>query len=316
MKRLILLTFTLLVSTLHATTLTPITVALDWYINPDQAPLLIAQTQGYFAQHDLKVTLLTPTEETEPMKLVEVNQATFGITNQLSLLQALSAGAPLIRIAGLAVKPMSCVATLNSNIHTIKDLTGKTIGYSAGGSLSPEILRQWLKNNGVDPTTVKLINVKMDLVQALLTHRIDAAADVVRSVEVVELEQMGYHPTVFLPEQSGVPTYEEMLLIDNTRHLNPKTIKAFIAALTEAEHYLAANPEQSWKIASQYYKSALAATPEMTKTNHAIWLATVPYFGTDPTAFNAKQYQAFNAFLVQISTLQQSIPLSRYTIGS
>ncbi|MCX6123745.1 MAG: ABC transporter substrate-binding protein, partial [Proteobacteria bacterium] len=192
----------------------------------------------------------------------------------------------------------------------------KTIGYSAGGSLSPEILRQWLKNNGVDPTTVKLINVKMDLVQALLTHRIDAAADVVRSVEVVELEQMGYHPTVFLPEQSGVPTYEEMLLIANTQHLNPKTIQAFVAALTEAEHYLAMNPEKSWKIASQYYKSALAATPEMTKTNHAIWLATVPYFGTDPTAFNAKQYQAFNAFLVQIGTLQQSIPLSRYTIGS
>ena len=312
MRRWLLVAFLWASNSLYAANLTPVSIALDWYINPDQAPILIAQTNGYFTQQGLAVTLLTPTEETEPMKLVETNQATYGITNQLSLLQAIAAGAPLIRVAGLATQPMSCIASLNPNIHTIEDLKGKTIGYSAGGSLSPAILRYWLKHNGVDPKTVTLINVKMDLVQALITHRIDAAADVVRSVEVVELQQMGYHPTVFYPEQSGVPTYQEMQIIANRQHLNPATTKALLTALTEAEAYLAHHPEQSWTIASKAYPSSLAATPAMAKTNHAIWLATIPYFGTDPAILDVKQYQEFVAFLNQIGDLKKPVSLSQY----
>ena len=294
--------------------LAPISIALDWYINPDQAPILIAQANGYFKAHDLDVTLLTPTEETEPMKLVETNQATFGITNQLSLMMAIAQGAPVIRVAGLTEGPISCIASLNPTIKNIKDFSSKTIGYSAGGSLSPEMLRYWLQKNGVDPTTVKLVNVKMDLVQALIGHRIDAAADVVRSVEVVELEQMGYHPTVFYPEQSGLPTYQEMILFANTHELNPTVVSALIAALTQAEAFISKHPQQSFEIAKQYYPQALAPTATMAKTNYAIWMATVPYFTNTPGQFNTKEYQTFSHFLDELGVLHAPVPLNSYSI--
>lgn len=296
---------------MHAA-LTPITVALDWYINPDQAPILAAQAEGYFQQQGLAVTLISPTEETEPLKLVATERATFGITNQLSLLSAINAGIPIQRVAGLANRPMSCIAAIDPAIHSLKDLAGKTIGYSAGGSLSPRIIRAMLQHAGVDPNSVKLINVRMDLLQALISHRIDAAADVAQSVEVVQLQAMGYHPTVFVATNYGVPSYEEMVMITHT-HTNPTTIHAFVTALTEGAQAVKAHPEQLWQTVSQHYPAALIPTPKMATINHAIWLATAPYLAEHPGTLNVLNYQHFTAFAVELGLIAQTVPVERYS---
>ena len=34
-----------------------ITVLLDWFINPDHGPIIIAQEKGYFAEKQLKVEI-------------------------------------------------------------------------------------------------------------------------------------------------------------------------------------------------------------------------------------------------------------------
>ncbi len=40
----------------------PLTILLDWFINPDHGPLVVALEKGYFAQAGLEVTLVeTPT---------------------------------------------------------------------------------------------------------------------------------------------------------------------------------------------------------------------------------------------------------------
>ena len=35
-----------------------LTLLLDWYVNPDHAPLLVAQEKGYFAEEGLEVEFL------------------------------------------------------------------------------------------------------------------------------------------------------------------------------------------------------------------------------------------------------------------
>ena len=47
-----------------------LTVYLDWFVNPDHAPLVIAQTQGYFKQNGLEVELIAPSDPSAPPRLM------------------------------------------------------------------------------------------------------------------------------------------------------------------------------------------------------------------------------------------------------
>ena len=49
-------------STAFSGELAPVKVALDWYINPDQAPLLVADAEGFFKDEGIELTLLSPTD--------------------------------------------------------------------------------------------------------------------------------------------------------------------------------------------------------------------------------------------------------------
>ena len=69
-----------IVSCLYSAPLIPVKVALDWYVNPNHAPILVAQQLGLFKKQGLKVELLTPTSESEPVKLVAMNRAQIAIT--------------------------------------------------------------------------------------------------------------------------------------------------------------------------------------------------------------------------------------------
>src|SRR6185437_12897263 len=89
-----------------------INLALDWYINPDHAPILVAEQQGYFKQQGLDVNLLTPVQSTEPAQLVAAGQADMAIDYQPSLLMEIDSGMPLIWVGTLVNQPLSCVVVL------------------------------------------------------------------------------------------------------------------------------------------------------------------------------------------------------------
>ena len=36
------------------------TVLLDWFINPDHGPIIVAQEKGYFSEQDLEVEIIAP----------------------------------------------------------------------------------------------------------------------------------------------------------------------------------------------------------------------------------------------------------------
>ena len=58
--------------------LTPVKLALDWYINPDHAPLLMAQQQGFFGQQ-IVCKLISPTQSSEGVQLLAANTVNLAI---------------------------------------------------------------------------------------------------------------------------------------------------------------------------------------------------------------------------------------------
>ena len=43
-----------------------ITLLLDWFINPDHAPIIVAQEMGYFAEQGLDVEIIAPANPNDP----------------------------------------------------------------------------------------------------------------------------------------------------------------------------------------------------------------------------------------------------------
>jgi putative hydroxymethylpyrimidine transport system substrate-binding protein len=62
-----------------------LTVLLDWFVNPDHAPLIIAKEKGFFKNHGLDVELVAPADPNLPPKLVAAGKADLAVSYQPQL---------------------------------------------------------------------------------------------------------------------------------------------------------------------------------------------------------------------------------------
>ena len=285
-----------------------ITVLLDWFANPDHAPLFVAEQQGFFKEAGLDVSLIGPADPSDPPKLVAAGKADIAITYEPQFIEQVSQGLPLIRIATLIDKPLDCMAVLkNSSIKTIADLKDKRIGYSSGG-IASVALNTMLEHNQVNLNDVQVINVHYDLTQALLSKKIDAVTGIMRTFEVMQLELAGHPARVFLPEENGVPTYSELILVINKNKINDKRFVKFVAAMQKGVDYLQKHPEESWKL-------FVKAHPELNdKLNQQAWVATLPYFAKKPAEFNSQEWQNFEKFMQKNGLIKKSYPITDYAV--
>src|SRR3990167_8224434 len=156
MKKIFLLLLTLFASSSFAASspTKKLTVILDWFPNPDHAPLIIAQQQGFFKQEGLDVELIGPSDPTDPPKWVAAGKADIGITYEPELMEQIDQGLPLIRIGTLIDKPLNCLVALKeSGIKTVADLKGKEIG-STNGGLSSILVKTMLAKQGLSSKDV------------------------------------------------------------------------------------------------------------------------------------------------------------------
>ena len=109
-----------------------LTLILDWFVNPDHAPLIVAQEKGFFSNAGLKINLIAPADPNSPPKLVAAGKAELAVSYQPHLHVQVAEGLPLIRIGTLVATPLnSLVALKDGPIKTIADLKGKKIGFQS-----------------------------------------------------------------------------------------------------------------------------------------------------------------------------------------
>ena len=285
-----------------------LTVLLDWFPNPDHAPLIIAKQQGFFKEQGLDVELISPADPNDAPKLVAANKANIGITYQPELMEQVDQGLPLVRIGTLINKPLSCLVVLKaSGIKTLADMKGKRIG-SSSSALSDMILKIMLKKVGVADTEVELINVRYNLTQALLSQRVDAVTGVMRNYEVPILKSHHQAVITFFPEEYGIPVYSELVFIAHTQQVSDKRFPLFLNAIKKAVRYLREHPEETWEAFAKLY-------PESNnQVNHDAWFATQPYFAENPAEFDKKEWMQFAEFMHQHQSIKKIQPIDKYAI--
>ena len=287
----------------------PITVLLDWFVNPDHAPLVVALERGFFAAQGLKVELIAPADPNDPPKLVAAGQALLAISYQPKLHMQIAANLPLVRIGTIVATPLNALVTLKEGpIRTLADLAGRKIGYSVGG-FEDVLLRTMLSKSGLGLQDVTLININFSLSPALLSGKVDAVIGAFRNFELNQLDLEGHKGHAFYPEEHGVPVYDELILITRRAEIQNPDLPRFLAGLEQGVHFLINHPDQAWE-------SFLEAYPDLNNPlNRRAWRDTLTRFALRPAALDAGRYTRFAEFLQKQGLIEKIPPLSDYAIA-
>lgn len=277
-----------------------ITLVLDWFVNPDHAPIIIAEKKGYFKEQELSVDIQEPADPSMPPKLVAAGKADMAVTYQPQLHMQIDEGLPLTRVSTLVATPLNTLVTLkSSNITSVAELKGKKIGFSVGG-FEDVLLRVMLKTHGLTFDDVELVNVNWSLSPSLITGKVDAVIGSYRNFELNQLDIENHPGYAFYVEEEGVPSYEELIIVVNNKDRDNDKYRRFNIAMKQAVQYLVNHPDEAWTMFKDYKPAELDD-----ELNRRAWKDTLPRFALRPGAVNHRGYESFANFMHEQGLIKQ-----------
>jgi putative hydroxymethylpyrimidine transport system substrate-binding protein len=278
-----------------------ITIGLDWFINPDHAPLIIAQKRGFFKEVGLEVEMIEPADPNDPPKLVAAGKLDLAISYQPQLHIQVDQGLPVVRVGTLVSVPLNSLVVLeNGPIKSISDLKGKKIGFSVGG-FEEALLSGMLEKYNIKMTDVDLININFSLSPSLIAKKVDAVIGAFRNFELNQMDIVNHPGKAFYPEEHGVPSYEELIYIANVKNRNNPVFDKFFKAIQKATLTIINDPETTWQDFSTYRKGL------NDELNKRAFKDTLSRFTLRPQAHDLKTYEVFGNFLKQKGIIKKNV---------
>jgi putative hydroxymethylpyrimidine transport system substrate-binding protein len=285
-----------------------LTVLLDWFVNPDHAPLVVAKEKGLFAARGLDVELVAPADPNDPPKLVAASKAEVAISYQPQLHIQVAEGLPLRRFGTLVATPLNSLVVLaDGPVKSLADLKGRKIGYSVGG-FEDALLKAMLATVGLKLGDVTLVNVNFALTPAMVSGQVDGVIGAFRNFELNQLDLAKRPGRAFYPEEHGVPAYDELILVAHTARLQDSRLPRLLDAIEAAVAFLHNHPEESWQL---FVKGRKELDDEL---NRRAWRDTLPRFAHAPAALDSRRYARFAAFLKEQGLIPTARPVADYAV--
>ncbi|WP_374300042.1 ABC transporter substrate-binding protein [Paracoccus sp. (in: a-proteobacteria)] len=281
-----------------------LSLMLDWFVNPDHAPIIVAQELGYFADAGLTVAITAPADPSDPPRMLASGQVDLAVGYQPQLHLQVHEGLPLTRIATLVATPLNCVTVMaDGPVQSIADLKGRTVGYSVPG-METALMGAMLEGAGLSIDDVELVNVGWSLSPALMTGQVDATLGGFRNFEMTQMRLEGAEGRCLFVEENGIPAYDELILLANPQTMDPDATARFVAAMERGAHYILNHPDKAWQVFRD-------AHPDLDdKLNRQAWAATLPRFSQSPGAVDHGRYARFEAFLRDAGLIDATLPVS------
>ena len=287
-----------------------LTVELDWVPNPDHVGLYYAQDKGYFSDASLTLSFRSPSNASDPIKLIGLNKVDLAISYEPEMFYGQQEGLPVVAVATVVPVPLnSLIVAPGSDITTMAGFAGKKIGVT-GIPSDDAFYQTMLKTAGLSAGDVTKVNVGFNLVPSILSNKVDGIIGGYRNVEAIQIEQTsGTTPVVFPADQLGVPSYAELVLVANSDRLASDAayadaVKRFVAALVQGTDAAIADPTGATAImkkATQYDPTFLDESVPYTLTLIA------PATGTQTGCIDLAAWQSYGDWM-QSNSLITSVP--------
>ena len=285
-----------------------LTLMLDWFVNPDHAPIVLAEEMGFFADAGLAVEIVSPADPADPPKLVAAGRADLAVSYQPQLHLQVHEGLPLVRVGTLVGMPLNCLMVrADGPVGTIADLKGKRIGFSVAG-VEQAVVTALLKHAGLRHEDVEMVNVNWSLTPALMSGQVDATIGGFRNFELTQMKLAGGEGKCFFVEEEGLPAYDELIFVANRDSLDRDRINRFLGAIERATQYMLNHPVDAKALFASH-------APDLSDAlNTAAWDDTFGRFATSPAALDHGRYARFEAFLQEAGLVPDILPVAQLAI--
>ena len=270
-----------------------LSVILEWYVNPDHAPMVVAEQNGYFDDEGLDVTLVPPADPAMVPRMVASGKADIGVHYQPNLYLDHDAGIDIVRFGTLVATPLNTLTVMaDGPVQGLADLKGKKVGFSVAG-IEDAVVAAMLKSVGLTRDDITLVNVNFALTQSLLSGQVDATIGAFRNFELTQMQIEGEEGRAFYPEENGVPAYDELIYVTRRELRDDDRLPRFLDAVEKATIFITNHPQEAWQAFATAY-------PDLDdQLNRQAFFDTVARFAKRPAALDKARYERFGAFMAE-----------------
>ena len=231
-------------------TLSDVTLILDWVPNTNHTGIYVAHALGYFEEEGLRVEIIQPSDG-GTAALIAANQGHFGISYQEEVTYARTAAEPLPikAIAAIIQHNTSGFASpIQKGIVTPLDFEGKKYG-GWGSPAEVAVLSVLMENEGADFNKLEMVDLgALDFFAATENHvdftwiyyGWDGIAAELKGVDInfIKLQDFDENLDYYTP-----------LIIASEKLLqeSPDLAKAFLRAVTKGYEFAISQPEEAVK---------------------------------------------------------------------
>jgi NitT/TauT family transport system substrate-binding protein len=218
---------------------------------PNFAPLFVAREKGFFAEENLNVTWTTIAQGAIAVEAVFGGSAEFGGSAILEPMIARGNGldimyaVPTSKIRPTQPDNSGLLVRTGDSIKGPKDLAGKTISAGLVNSINYIHTLEWLQKNGVDPKSVKFLEIPIpQMADALFQSRVDAVWTVEPFFTI--MQKTGNARVLAYPYQENVPNMDITAFVAKESWLkaNPDVARRFKRAVDKATVFLMNAPKE------------------------------------------------------------------------
>lgn len=227
----------------------------------DLAPVFLGIDKGYFEDEGIEIETQVLDSGPAIAAAVLAGDAQIGFSNPVSLLIGRSRDLPLTLVAPAAAdgdKESNSSASIfvkkNSDVKSLKDLVGKTIAVNALDNILGVTLFNALEKEGLDPDSVKLVEVPFpEMPAAVETGQVDAGFGVepfVTQAVASGARRVAYPYLITAPNLPSAYYFSTDQYVDG----NADAVKAFQAGLARATEYAVAHDDEMRQTVTEYTK--------------------------------------------------------------
>jgi putative hydroxymethylpyrimidine transport system substrate-binding protein len=281
-----------------------LSVILDFYANPNHAPLYAAIEEGFFRDRGLEIRVNPPGDPSTPITLAASRTFDVALTPQINYLIARSEGLPLLAIGALIDRNLGgLLALAGSGISSVEDLAGRRIGYSLA-PLEPILWKTILDCAGVSLEDAELVNVHFATVTSLLSGSIDAVG-AFRNYETIQVELQGAQSVFFPQEDFCIPQTYDIILVANPSLVEERSgdLRAFLDGLAEGIAFTRSHP------ATAFHRFVTALPDLDDELNRRAFDATLPLFAEGARHDDPEVWRGMESYLYENGLVSGLLPL-------
>jgi putative hydroxymethylpyrimidine transport system substrate-binding protein len=285
----------------------PLTLALDWVVNPDHVGIYTALANGFFEDAALEVDPKVPSDPSAPIKQVAAGQVDLAVSYEPEVLLARDRGLDVVAVAALSQEPLTSLISLEAEITDAHGLEGTRLA-TAGIPYQDAYLEAMLRAENVPEDSVQKVDVGFNLEPALLAGKVDAVLGMFRNIEGVDLRERGKKPTIIPVDRLGIPTYDELVLVANESAVeqDPEPIELFLAALERGTRAAVNDPKGATRA---LLDSAEDLDPKLTRAQvDATLPVLLPAAGRPYGFMEPGQWAEFAGFFADMGLTERRLP--------